>query len=218
MRRPCIRNSGRSTRNMANCQDVYTFLTQVSHRGVTATLPGADLSTLQQLNLLQVISADQYAQLVRDVETLFPAQQSLAQKAAMRAQLAAQLRQDIDKTHSILFHFEGKAKQSAELQKEAQDQAALQAADSDFAAGEKAYDQNIEKKALLDTLTPYGTGYVGLTSLGVLSLRDLSTRLYRVSDLPFTSYVGQSQQVDRELNEIANQSAQYFSLLSGPLA
>ncbi|MGC2289745.1 MAG: hypothetical protein WA688_07820 [Thermoplasmata archaeon] len=202
---------------MATCQDVYTFMTQVSNRAVASTLATADLASLQQLNLLQIVPADQYAQLVQDVQTLFPAQQSLAEKEADRARLSDQLRQEGEKSHSILFHFEGKDKQSAELQKEAQDQSALQAADSDIAAGEKEYDRNMGKKALLDTLTPYGNGYVGLTGLGVMSLRDLGTRLYRVSDLPFTSYMGQTQEVDGELNGIANQSAQYFSTLSGPL-
>jgi len=203
---------------MANCQDVYTFLSQVSNRGITATLPDSDVSGLQQLNLLQVLSADQYAKLVQDVQALFPEQQSLAEKSAARAQLAGQLRTEIEKSHSILFHLEGKDKQTEVLQKEAQDQSALQSADRDLAASEQEYDQNMGKKALLDTLSPYGSEYVGLTSLGVASLRDLGTRLYRVSDLTFSAYWGQSQQVDRELNDIANLSAQYFSGLYGPLS
>jgi hypothetical protein len=203
---------------MANCQDVYTFLTQVSNRSVTATLAPADLASLQQLNLLQVVGASQYAQLASDVGTLSSAQQDLAAKAAARAQLAAEIQHEQERTHSMLFHFEAKDKQSAEMQKESQDMSALQAADSDLAAEEKVYDQNMGKRALLDTLTPYGGGYVGLTSLGAMAVRDLGTRLYRVSDLPFAAYMGQTQEVDRELNDIANQSAQYFSALSGPLA
>ncbi|MGA7861447.1 MAG: hypothetical protein WCB19_06280 [Thermoplasmata archaeon] len=203
---------------MAKCQDVYTFMTQVANRSVTASLSSPDLATLQQLNLLQLVPADQYAQLAQDVQTLSPAQQTLAEKTVARAQLAEQVRQELEKSHSILFHFEGKDKQSAVLQKEAQDQSALQAADRDLAAEEQEYDRNMGKRALLDTLTPYGGAYVGLTSLGVMSLRDLGTRLYRVSDLPFPSYMGQTQEVDRELNDIANQSAQYFSALSGPLS
>jgi hypothetical protein len=203
---------------MANCQDVFTFLTQVSNRAVTTSLPDADVASLQQLNLVQVLPADQYAQLVQDVQTLFPVQQSLAQKAAARAQLADQLRQELEKSHSILFRFEGQDKRTAELQRVAQDQSTLQAEDTELAAEEKEYDLAMGKKALLDTLTPYGSEYVGLTSLGVMSLRDLGTRLYRVSDLPFPAYLGQTQAVDRELNDIANQSAQYFSVLAGPLA
>ena len=203
---------------MANCQDVYTFLTQVSNRTLTTTLPAADLTGLQQLNVLQVLSADQYAQVVQGVQTLYTEQETLQQKGEARAQLADQLRQEMERSHSVLFHFEGKDKQAAELQKESQDMSALQAADGDIAAAEKEYDQNMGRKALLDSLTPYGTGYVGLTGLGALSLRDLGARLYRVSDLPFDAYLAQSQLVDRALNDIANLSAQYFSALAGPLS
>jgi hypothetical protein len=201
---------------MANCQDVYTFLTQVSNKSVSGTLPPADLASLQQLNVIQLVSADQYAQLVQNVQTMYAAQNELEQKADARRQLADQLRADSDKSHSILFHLEGKDKQAALTQKEAQEQAALQSADSDLTAEEKEYDQKMGQKALLDTLSPYGGQYVGLTSLGAMSIRDLGTRLYRVSDLPFDSYLGQSQQVDRELNDIANTSAQYVSVLTQP--
>lgn len=203
---------------MASCQDVYTFLTQVSNRSVTASLPPPDLAQLQQLNFVQVVGADQYAQLLADVQTIPTQEQTLSQKAAARAQLADQLRQETEKTHSVLFHFEGRDKQETELQRQAQDQATLQAEQSELEAEEQAYNLTMGKRALIDTLTPCGSGYVGLTSLGAMSLRDLGTRMYRVSDLPFPSYIGQSQQVDRELNDIANQSAQYFSALAGPLA
>jgi hypothetical protein len=202
---------------MATCQDVYTFMAQVSNRAVTTSLAPGDVAALQQLSLLQVVPADQYTQLVQDVQTIFPVQQDLAAKSAARGQLANQVRAEVDKTHSILFHFESKDKQAAQLQKAAQDQSTLQSADADLVAEEKEYELKIGKKALLDSLTPVGGEYVGLTSLGLMSVRDLGIRLYRVSDLPFTAYWGQTQQVDRELNEIANQAANYFSTLSGPL-
>lgn len=201
---------------MASCQEVYAFLTQVSHRAVTATLPPDDLVSLQQLSLLQVLPADQYARLVGDVQNLFPEQQSIAAKAAARAQLASQVQRELDRTHSILFHFEGRDRQTAEVQKAAQDEAALRAADSDLSTEEQQFSQNMGKKALLDTLTPYGNQYVGLTSPGVMALRDLGTRLYRVSDLSFSSYLGQTQEVDRELNGIADQAGRYFATLRGP--
>jgi hypothetical protein len=202
---------------MTNCQDVYTFLTQVGNRSVTASLAPADLADLQRLNVVQVVSADQYAQLVQAIQTMYAEQETINQKSDARRDLAYQLQQEMEKSHSILFHLQGKDKQAAELQKEAQDQAALQAADTELSAEEKDYDLKMGQKALLDSLTPYGGQYVGLTSLGAMSVRDLGTRLYRVSDLPFSSYLSQSQLVDRELNDIANTSAQYFSALSGPL-
>ncbi|MFZ0829696.1 MAG: hypothetical protein WCB18_03115 [Thermoplasmata archaeon] len=202
---------------MANCQDVYTFLAQVNNKAVTTTLASPDLATLQQLNVLQLVSADQYAQMVQAIQTLYTERDAINEKSYARSNLADQLSAETQRSHSILFHFESKAKQAAGMQKAAQDQAALQAADSDLSAEEKDYDQKMGQRALLDTLTPYGGQYVGLTSLGAMSLRDLGTRLYRVSDLPFAAYLSQSQLVDRELNDIANTSAQYFSTLVQPL-
>ncbi len=203
---------------MATCQDTYNFLSQVSQRSVTSTLPPADLGSLQQLHLVQIVGADQYAQLVQDVQNLDAEASSIQQKQALRGQAADQLQSETERTHSVLFHFEGKEKQAADLEKENEDQAALQADDTDLAAEEKAYDETMGRKALLDSLTPFGGGYVGLTSLGTLSLRDLSTRLYRVSDLPFPSYLAQSQEVDAELNDIANVSAEYFGALAASLS
>ncbi len=204
--------------SMASCQDVYTFLNQVSGRNVTVTLAPADLSSLQQLNIVQVVGADQYAQLVQSVQSLYTDEENLQQKKEARAELAAQIQTDTERTHSVLFHLEGKDKQAAEVQQESQDAATLQADDAELASDQKAYDENMGRKALLDSLTPYGGGYVGLTSLGAVSLRDLGARLYRVSDLAFPSYLAQSQQVDGELNDIANTSSQYFAALAAPLA
>lgn len=203
---------------MASCQDTYTFLCQVRDRSVTVSLPPDDLTALQRLNLLQLVTSDQYAQLVQDAQSLSPAQQTLAQKAAARAQLAGQVGSEVQKTHSILFHFESRDRQAAELQRAAQDRSALQSADADLVAEQQEFNAKMGRKALLDTLAPLGTGYVGLTSLGALSTRDLGTRLYRVSDLPFPAYWAQTQQMDGELNDIANQAGRYFAALStGPL-
>lgn len=202
---------------MASCQDVYTFLTQVSNRNVTGTLAPADLATLQQLNLLQVVSADQYGQFTKEVESLSAEAQTISQKTAERAMLLDQVREETAKTHSVLFHFEGRDKQAAEVQKETQDETSLQSLDSDLTAEEQQYDQAMARRSVLDTLTPFAGGYVALTGAGTVALRDLGTCLYRVSDLPFTGYLAQTQEIDAELNDIANQSAQYFSVLSPSL-
>ena len=203
---------------MANCQDVYTFLTQVSNKSVTQALSPADLASLQQLNVVQVLGADQYAQLVQSIQTMSSEQQDINQKASARRDLADRIRGEMEKSHSILFHFEAKDKQAAALQQEQQDETALQGADGELAAEERDFEQKMGQKALLDTLAPYGGGYVGLTSLGAMSVRDLGTRLYRVSDLPFSSYLAQSQLIDGELNDIANTSAAYFATLVQPLS
>lgn len=202
---------------MTNCQDVFTFLTGVSNRSVTTVLPDGDLATLQQLNLLQRLSAEQYAQITQDLQTVNAARATIAQESATRAQLAGSVQTEDARTHSILFHFEGRDKQGAEVQKEAQDQAALRATDADLTNRIQAFNQLLSKQSLIDTLSPYGGGYVGLTGAGVLQLRQLGIRMYRVSDLPFATYWAEAQQVDQDLNSLALLGSQYVGGLSGAL-
>ncbi|MGA8303638.1 MAG: hypothetical protein WA691_09320 [Thermoplasmata archaeon] len=202
---------------MTNCQEIFAFLTGVSNRNVTSTLSDADLATLQQLNLVQRMTADQYAQLSRDVQTIASTQATIGQESATRSQQSYSLQEEDRKSHSILFHFESKDKQTAELQKEAQDQGALRATDADLSNRIQAFNQLVAQRSLLDTLSPYAGGYIALTGPGVLELRQLGIRMYRVSDVPFPSYWAQSQQVEQELNDQATRGGQYVGSLTGAL-
>lgn len=202
---------------MANCQDVSAFLTGVSNRNVTTTLPDPDLASLQQLNLIQRLSTDQYAQLVQSIQQLQSARTAIAQETTTRSQLAYSVQEEDRKVHSVLFRFEGRDKQTAALQKEAQDQAALRATDADLTTRIRGFNQLMANQSLLDTLTPYAGGYVALTGAGVLQLRQLGIRLYRVSDVPFANYWAESQQTDQDLNALATRGAQYVGGLAGAL-
>jgi hypothetical protein len=202
---------------VTSTQDVFNFLTAVRNRSVTTTLPDADLATLQQFALIQVLNADQYSQFSQEVQALTPDRAAIAQEAAHRAQLADAVEDEIRKTHSILFHFESHDKQTAELQKEALDQATLRSTDADLANRSQAYNQLVAKQSVLDTLTPFPGGYVALTAGGQLQLRELGIRMYRVSDLSFADYWAQAQQVDQDLAGLAERGGQYVASLSGPL-
>ncbi len=202
---------------MTNCQDISAFLTGVSNRNVTTTLPEPDLTTLQQLNLLQRLSSDQYAQLTRNLQTAGSARATITQESAGRAQQAGALQEEDRRTHSILFHFEGRDKQTAQLQKEAQDQATLRSTDADLASRIQGYNQLVAQQSMVDTLSPYAGGYVGLTGAGAFQLRQLGIRMYRVSDLPFATYWAEAVQVDRDLNGMALIGSQYVGGLSGAL-
>ncbi|MGA8275241.1 MAG: hypothetical protein WB789_05290 [Thermoplasmata archaeon] len=199
---------------MTNCQDVFNFLTGVSRRSTPPALPDADVASLQQSNLVRRLSAEEYAQITRNVAALSATQEALAAEQAQRSELAARLQDDYRKSHSILFRLEGREKQDAILQREASEQAKMRDASADIATRDQTVDQMIAQESLLGTLAPYGDGYVGLTSTGAMALRDLGVRLYRVSDLPFAEYWQQSQQVTGELNTIAGKSGQYFGALS----
>jgi hypothetical protein len=196
------------------CKDVYGFLNQVSGRSVSAPLAAADLQRLAQLGLVQLLSADQLAQLTREAQTLGATQAALNQEAAQRARVAADLSEERHRTQSLFFHLHGKDAQAAELRHQAQDQANLQAIDADLAARAKAFNDLLAKRSTLDTLTPVGDQYVGLTSLGAVQIRDLGVRLYRLSNVDFETYWSQSQRIAHELNGLADSGAAYFAQLS----
>ncbi len=188
---------------MTTCKDIYAFLSQVSAKNVTSTLSSADATLLSQLNLVQILTEPQYLQLETDVQALGAEQQAIYQEAAQRAGLVRDVHTDSERTHSILFHLEGKQKQAAKLQHETDDEARLKAVDSDLVQKQQQLGQLIARRSLLDTITPYGDQYVGLTGLGAMELRNLGVRLYRVSDVDFATYWAQSQKITQELTDLA---------------
>jgi hypothetical protein len=195
---------------MANCQDVYNFLTGVGQRATPPPIPDPDLAQLQTLDLVRRMTADEYSQLAREAGQLSSSEAALSAEESQRRTVAAQLGEDYRRSHSILFRLEGKEKQAAVLQREAAEQAELRATSADIAARDRTVEQMIARQSQLGTMTAYGDGYVGLTSRGAMALRDLGVRLYRVSDVPFDQYWQQSVQVTGELTSIAGRSSQFF--------
>jgi len=202
---------------MTSCKDIFTFLNQVSSRSVSAPPSDADATLLSQLNLVQFLTADELRQVQSEVESLGAEQAALAQETAQRAGLSQEVADDTRKTHSILFRLEGKEKQAAEVQREAQSEAELRSVDADLTQKQQAFAQLVTKRSLLDTLVPCGDRYVGLTSLGAIATRDLGVRLYRVSDTEFATYWEQSQRITHDLNDLADQGAGYFGRISPSL-
>jgi hypothetical protein len=201
-----------------NCQQVFVFLSGVRDRQVTAPLSDVDVSALQQLNLVRVLTTDQYRQLTQDIQSIDSNRQAINQEATTRARLGASIQYEDQRTHSVLFHFEGHDKQAMELQKEAQDRAAFQSATNDLAARNQAFNQLVAQQSLFDSMSSYGSGYIGLTGFGALQLRDLGVRMYRVSDVDFTAYWHQAVLVGTELNDIAARGEACVATLSKPLA
>jgi hypothetical protein len=203
---------------MTTCKQIYTFLSQVSAKNVTATLSNADAGLLAQLNLVQFFTQPQYAQLETDVQALGAEQMAIAQEAAQRATLARAVQDDVRKTHSVLFRLEGQQKRAQKVQQEAADEARLKSVDSDLVQKQQQFGELVSRRSLLDTITPYGDQYVGLTGLGAMETRDLGVRLYRVSDLEFATYWEQSQKIIQELTGLAASGADYFARIAPAIA
>jgi len=198
---------------MTQCADIYAFLNQVSAKQVTATLSAADASLLTQLGLIQILTSDQFHATQSAVQALGAERQTIAQEMGQRAQLAQESSEDRRKTHSFLFHLEGKEKQAAEVQRATAVDAQLRATDADLGRKQQEFAQLVAQQSLLDTLTAYGDGYVGLTSRGAVELRDLGLRLYRVSDSDFSAYWNQAQKINVDLMRLAEGGAEYFGRL-----
>lgn len=192
---------------MSSCRDVTGFLQGVETNRITARLPEGDLATLQQLNLLQLLTQDQYQRLAQEVSGLSAAQASIQQESVDRARLLAAISEENRKTHSILFHFEGERARQKEAATLTQEQGQLQALEGDLTVRERAFSELLSKQALLQSARPYDQRYIALTGLGRLALHELGVRLYRVGDQDFRAYWTDAQKVDAELQGIATTSA-----------
>jgi len=200
--------------DMTRCADIYAFLNQVSAKQVTTSLSDGDATLLTQLGLFQVFTADQVRSAQAAVQALAGERQSIAMEMAQRAQLAQAAAEEARKTHSFLFHLEGRGKQEAELQRAAGVDAQLKTTDGDLTRKQQEFAQLVTQQSLLDTLAPFGDRFVGLTSRGAVELRDLGLRLYRVSDTDFTTYWNQAQKIAVDLTQLASGGAEYFARLN----
>jgi hypothetical protein len=204
-------------RKMTRCGDIYSFLSQVSARQVTATLSDADANLLVQLGLIQLFTADQYHKVEGDVQALGGDRSAIAEEMARQSALSQEAQEESQKTHSILFHFEGKEKQAAELQRAAAAQQSLQSTSSDLARRQQQFSDLVAQRSLLDTLTPWGDRFVGLTGRGTVETRDLGLRLYRVSDSDFTEYWNTAQKITVDLTRLAGGGAECYARLAGAI-
>lgn len=202
---------------MTNCGVIAKYLGEIRDQNVTTQVPEGDLTLLQQQNLILIFSSDQVQQLSQEVQRLEQARATIAQESGQRSQAANQVGVDTRRTHSILFHLEGADHQHSQLERLQQEQQALRSLDTDLAQRQQDFAQLLIKRAQLASLTPYGERQVALTTSGRVALRDLTVRLYRVSDQEFSAYWAQSQKIDTELLGIANQGALYERALAGSL-
>ncbi len=195
---------------MTSCKEIYAFLSQVAGKNATATLSEADAALLSQMNLVQFLTVDQYHDLESKVQALGADQAAITQEMAQRAGAVREVQEDTRKTHSILFHLEGKEKQAASRQREVDAENQLKAVDTDLAQKQQQFGQLVAQRSMLDTITPYNGRYVGLTGFGAVATRDLGVRLYRVSDTDFATYWDQTNKITQDLTALAAGGADYF--------
>lgn len=193
------------------CSEARTFLSDVSGSSVPSQVPQQDLDFLSSNGYLTVMSQAEHDQASADVANLAQFALDLQNKEGEERNEESVLQSEEKKTHSILFRFENKEKKETELQKEAGATEALDKGRAEVAEEESKVNALIQKKSVLDRLTPYGGKFVALTGLGVTALSNLNVRNYRVSDGEFSAFVEESNQIDDELRGIADRAGFYVS-------
>ncbi|HEX4921896.1 MAG TPA: hypothetical protein VFV92_14300 [Candidatus Bathyarchaeia archaeon] len=164
--------------------------------------PG-DLDYLATNGYVTSMQKDAYDRAVADVATLTQRTMDLQREQMEEAAAAASLQRDVGKTHSIMFHFEGRDQKAADLAAVENERVALSKEMSDVVQKDSEIKQLILTKSTIDRMVPYDGGYLALTGLGVVTLNNLNIRNYRVSDAEFSDFIAESNETMAELKSIA---------------
>jgi hypothetical protein len=125
----------------------------------------------------------------------------------------ATMEKEEKKTHSILFHFEGREKKEAELETVESEKEAVSKEEAEIAERSSKVNELIQKKSMVDRMVPYDARYLALTGLGAITLNDLNVRNYRVSDSEFSDFIEESKETSGELRSIAERGSFYVSTI-----
>lgn len=188
------------------CNDVRTLFSQVAAKSVSMPLGTVDLNSLATNGYVSVMQKPEYDQAVTDVANLAQMNDALQNEMLQARATAAATWRDNRKTHSILFHFEGREKREAELANLQSERVALASEQQDIAAKDSKIKELIMKKSAIDRMVACNGQYVSLTGLGVVTLNDLNIRNYRVSDDDFSEFVEETKETSSELRTIAERS------------
>lgn len=203
---------------MASCNEVATFLHEVSDRTVASRLAPDDVTALTNLNLLRRISDTELQALEQRVLTIQTANAQYAQEDRQQQQLQENVVADTKRSHSILFHLEGVDKQHSTLERLQQENAALKSLDDDLLKRQQEFSQLLLDQSLLAAATKYNGDHIAITTQGRLALRDLDARLFRVGEEPFATYWNESVRIDGEIQGIADGSGRLVPPLAQALA
>ena len=163
----------------------------------------ADLNFLSTSGYLSVMQKDDYDSAMAEVSNLTQMNQDLQSELDEERSADATLKAEENKTHSILFHFEGKDKKQAELSAVESETAVISKEQADITENESKITELIQKKSVMDRMIQYNGEYLALTGLGVITLNDLNVRNYRVSDSDFSDFAKESADTNSELRSIA---------------
>ncbi len=195
------------------CNDVRAFFSQIADKSVSTQFPQLDVNYLSSNGYVSVMPKDEYDRAAAEVATLTQLNQDLYQERMEETGAAAAWREDERKTHSILFHLEGREKREAQLEHVEQERNIALKEQADVVQKESQIAELIQKKSRIDRMVQYDGSYVSLTGLGVVTLNDLNVRNYRVSDTEFSDFIEETRETSGELKSIAEKGSYHVSNL-----
>src|SRR5438034_9300146 len=97
------------------CNDARTFMSQIAGKSVTIQVQQSDVNFLSANGYLSVMWRGDYDHAVAEVANLTQMNNALQNERVQEGIARAALAKDERKTHSILFHFEGRDETEAEV-------------------------------------------------------------------------------------------------------
>jgi hypothetical protein len=193
--------------------DVRTFFSQIASKSGPIQGQPVDLNYLSTNGYVSVMPKDDYDRTSANVAALTQKNMDLYDERVKESQDEAAMMRDEGHTHSFLFHLEGREQKEAELQKLESEKVAVQTERLDISQKDAEITQLIQKKSTIDRFVQYNGQYVALTGLGIMTLSDLNVRNYRVSDVDFTQFIGETHDTTGVLKSVAEKGTYHVSNL-----
>ena len=195
------------------CNDVRIFFSQIAEKSVPALIPAVDMDFLSNNGYLNVMQKEDYNRGLAEISTLTQMSNDLMNQQMAENSERANLSEDIRRTHSITFLFEGKENKEAQREEIESHKQTLSKIEADIAKRGAQISELIKKKSIFDRMVPYNAEYISLTGPGIMMLNDLNIRNYRVSEKEFSDFRDEIQTTFADLRSIAEIGSYHFSNL-----
>jgi hypothetical protein len=177
-------------------------------------IPEADMDFLTTNGYVSLMQKEQYDEALAEISDLGKINEESMHERDEAESAKALLEEDERKTHSILFHFESKDKQKAELERVESQTKVVSKEEADVAEVDSKIKKHLQMKSMIDRMVQYDGRYISLTGLGVITLNDLNVRNYRVSETEFSDFIQERMATFSELRSIADKGNFYMSVLN----
>ena len=195
------------------CNAARTFFSQIAGKQISMQVSQVDIDFLCANGYLSVMKKEEYDQALAEVSNLSKMTEELQNETMKERSAEATLKEEERKTHSIMFHFEGREKQEAELESVESERNVVSKEEAEVAEKDSKISELLKKKSMIDRMVPYDGQYLSLTGLGVMTLNDLNVRNYRVSETEFSDFIQERMATYAELRSIADKGSFYVSAL-----